>query len=259
MVKTRVLPEFYFNIADGGQVGTSVIHKFGRAEVGTTYVPVAFGGIYRTPQPAGATKLRVKAGNANDTAAGSGAREVTIFGIDASGNEVTETLATNGTSAGASSVNDYIRLYRFYVSKSGTYASQSIGSHAGDVTVERIAGGEDWGTMQFGSFARSQSDIAAYTVPNGFQALIKSIFISVDSTKSVDVIGFLREGILDTAAPYSAMRMFLELKGVSGRVSLAPTAPLGPYPANTDFGFMAKVASSTGEIDVDFEIILEPS
>ena len=34
--------------------------------VGTTYAPVSVGGIWRTPQTTGLSRLRVKAGDAND-------------------------------------------------------------------------------------------------------------------------------------------------------------------------------------------------
>ena len=44
-----------------------------------------------TPLSGGATKLRVKSGG-NDAAAGSGARQVTIQGLDENLEEVTETL-----------------------------------------------------------------------------------------------------------------------------------------------------------------------
>ena len=90
-----------FNIASGRIPGLSVVHKFGRASVGTTYSPVTFGGVYNTPQVAGATTLRVKAGDANDTAAGTGAREVTLIGLDETGAEVTEAVATAGAAASA--------------------------------------------------------------------------------------------------------------------------------------------------------------
>lgn len=93
---------FYMKLAEGAKHGYSIVHKFGRNEsVGTSFVPIAGGGIYRTPQTGSATTLRVKAGNANDASDGTGARAVTIEGIDSTGALASEVLATNGTSAGA--------------------------------------------------------------------------------------------------------------------------------------------------------------
>lgn len=236
-----------------------IVHKFGRATVGTSYVPVCFGNIYRTPTAANATKLRVKAGNVNDTAAGSGAREVTLLGIKNDGTLATESLATAGASASSPTTNEYMRLFRFYVSASGAYATQSAGSHAAAIVIENAAGTEDWGTIDATEFPRGQSEICAYTIPLGFEGWITSYDLSVDSTKSVDAILFQRRNILDTAAPYSAMRTVESYVGLEGANAFNPDYPIGPFPELTDIGFLAKVTSSTASISASFELILVKS
>ena len=118
-----------------------VVRKFGRnLALGTTFAPLAIGGIYHTPQVSGATKLRVKAGDTNDSSSGSGAQSIMIEGLNEAGVLTSEILSTNGASAGADSVNDYLRLFRFYVASSGTYASTTASSHAADITIENPAG-----------------------------------------------------------------------------------------------------------------------
>ena len=52
------------------------------------------------------------------------------------------------------------------------------------------------------------------------------------------------------------MRVWLQLGAVSGEEIIDPKIPFGPFPALTDIGFMAKVPSSTGEVDIDFEMLL---
>lgn len=232
--------------------------KFGRhANVGTTYAPVAIGGIYRTPQPASATQLRIKAGNANDDAAGTGARTVVIQGLSATGALVSDTLTADGTNASSNSGNSYIRLFRGYVATSGTYATATAGSHAADVVIENAAGTEDWLTIDSTDFPKGQSEVACYSVPLGYRAFVSKIHISVESNKTADLIFFKRENILDTAAPYQAMREQLRFGAVAGEAYLDRSSdPLGPFPALTDIGFMAKAASSA-QVAVDFPIILE--
>lgn len=252
----------WLDIERGLVSGMRVVNKFGRnTAVGTTFVPVCHGGIYRTPQASGATALRIKAGgNANDTAAGSGAQEVTLVGLDQNFNEVTEAVATAGASASSATTNTFTRLYRAYVSKSGTYASQSAGSHAADITIENGAGGTDWATISDDlGFPASQSEIAAYSVPAGHTAYVFRANIFVDSSKTTYALFFHRAGADDTAAPYEAMR----LKSVSGPISgvnhitLSGTLiPLGPFVGPCDIGFMAKVNSTTAEVSVEFEIFL---
>lgn len=254
----RIIPSIAgLEVARGQFSNLSVIHKFGRnPAVGTTYVPINIGGIYRTPQVAGATALRVKAGNTNDTALGSGAREITLQGIDETGALVTEAIPTAGIAAGADSTATFIRLFRAWVSESGTYATQIAGSHADDVVIENAAGSEDWLTIDATDFPKGQSEIAVYTVPLGKEAYVKSFAIIIGSTKIADVLLFKRGGILDAAAPYEAMREQYFAGGVVGTQAVNPETPLGPYPAGTDVGWMAKVTQATGPIAVDFEILL---
>jgi hypothetical protein len=234
-VKTSPESDWYVDVADGAIDGWSVVHKFGAANVGTTYTPVCEGGFYRTPQVAGATTLRIKAGgDANDTAAGTGAREVTLEGLDATGAEIVETIATNGASASTATTNSFIRLHRLYVSASGTYATQSTGSHVGDIV-----------------------QIAVYSIPTGKKGFIKEVFMSIDTNKTVDVTFFQRKNILETAAPYTPMRLITEAKGLSGPFSLPIQTPINGFDGPCDIGFMAKVSTGTADLTVDFEILLK--
>lgn len=238
--------------------GYTVIHKFGRSvDVSTSMVPISIGEVYQTPQTGSATTLRVKAGgDANDTADGTGAREVTLIGIDETGAEVTETLATAGASASSATTTTFMRLYRFYVSASGTYATQSAGSHAAAITIENGAGGTDWGSIAVDSFPRGQSEIGAYTIPSGYTGYIRNISASVDSAKTATIILFQRQNILETSAPYSAMRAVNTYGGVTGDFTIPLKSPLGPFHANTDVGFMGKLSSAGGSISVNYEILL---
>ena len=71
---TLVRPTFpWMDISRGLTSGITSIHKFGRnPATGTTFSPVCMGGNYQIPQSGSATALRIAAGNANDTAAGTG-------------------------------------------------------------------------------------------------------------------------------------------------------------------------------------------
>ena len=249
-------PEWWFEVSQGNITGVSVVHKFGRnIDVGTSFEPVTMGGLYQTPQPAAATTLRVKVGDVADTAAGAGAREVTLFGLDETGAEVTAVLATAGTSASSATSETFIRLYRAFVSASGTYGTTGAGSHVADIVIENGAGGTNWLTIDSTDFSRGQSEIAAYSVPLGKTAYVTYIHMSVSSKESADIFMCSREGILDAAAPYSAVRLQIQSTAVAGEAVIKPNTPLGPYPASTDILFLAK-GTAAAEVDVDFEIIL---
>ena len=247
--------EFYLQVARGDIYKHTIVRKFGgNSSTGTSFVPVTLGGVFPTPQTA--ITLRVKAGgNAADTAAGAGAREVTLIGVDGNGAYLAETLATAGASASAATTNAFLRLTEIFVSKSGTYASATSGSHVGDIVIEDSGGGEDWGNIDASEFPNGISEIGAYTVPLGFTAYVLSARVSTDAGKSADIIQFVRQNILETSAPYSPMVGVVHAVGVSGDQEIPVTIP-GPVPALADAGFMAKVASGTAAVHVEFEMLL---
>jgi hypothetical protein len=250
----------YFTEVSAGNAGADAeaVHKFGHNDsVGTTYVPIAVGGVYQTPQFNAAVTLRIKAGgNANDTAGGTGARVICLEGLDENGEKVNEDVVTAGASASASTTATFTRLYRAFVKESGTYATSSAGSHAASITIEKTAGSEDWATIELEGFAQAQTQIAAYTVPAGKMAYIKQLYVSVLSTKRGSLILFQRPGAEKITAPYDGMRMLVQMHNISGDAHFDPQMPLGPFKEFTDIGVLGKFNQGTGEMDVDFEILL---
>lgn len=250
--------EYYLDAVSGnGPSGEYSIALHGRnAAVSTSYVPVSVGGVYQTPQVASGTKLRVKAGNTNDTAAGSGARKIFLSGVTTTGEHVYEELATAGTSASADSVNTYIRLIQAGVAASGSYATISAGSHAADILIENAAGGTTWGTISSTGYPRGVTEIGAYTVPAGKQAYIMSIHYAFDTAQTLSLLLFQRDGILKTSAPYSPMNQIFTMTtgALVGEQSFQiPPGPFGPL---TDLGTLAKMSSSTSEVHVSLEILV---
>ncbi|MCP4230593.1 MAG: hypothetical protein GY771_10690, partial [bacterium] len=167
------------SIGCGQSNGWAGEHKFGyHGAVGTSYTPVCAGGVFRTPQVSGATTLRVKAGgNANDTAAGSGARKIRLIGLNSSGIEITADLTTAGASASSPTTETFIRLYRMKIIESGTYATVSTGSQAAAITIENGAGTEDWATLLFDAPAYGQSLIGAYSIPVNKTAFVSALLV----------------------------------------------------------------------------------
>lgn len=250
----------WLDISRGLVSGMTVVKNFGRNEsVGTTYAPLTFGGEYRTPQSGSATALRIKSGgNANDTAAGTGAREVTLEGLDENFALATEAVATAGSSASSATTTTFTRLFRAYVSASGAYADTGSGSHAGDITIEDSGGTEDWCVIDSTNYPKSQSEIGFYSVPSGKTAYVFLDDVTVDSGKTVDVVFFHRGNIDETSAPFTAMRAQSVLTGITGGTTdlSGRQVPLGPFTGPADIGFMARVGATTGAVSCEFEIFL---
>jgi hypothetical protein len=247
------------HLSMGNMYQAHVHHQFGRnIASATSYQPVSDIGVYRTPQVGAVTPLRVKAGgNAADTANGSGARSVKLYGLNASGNEITEILATAGASASASTTQSFLRLYLVEVYESGTYGTQSAGSHAGNITIENAAGTEDWAQIQLNSFPSGTTGIGTITVPRNHVGLVTSIHINPEAggTKTTDVIILKREAILQTTAPYKPITKVQEFIGLVDSIEISFDMPLR-FPELTDIGVLAKVSSGTGAVSIDMEVIM---
>jgi len=234
-----------------------VVHKFGRSSsVGSASItPICHGDIYRTPLPSNATALRVKAGNAGDDAGGVGAREITFQGLDANGDFVTEAVATAGSSASANTETVFLRLFRAYVSKSGTHSELASGSHVAAIVIEDAAGGEDWCTIEVDAIAEGQTEIGCYTVPRGKLAAISYMAIHVDASKAAQIGLYKRSGILTDVAPFSALCVVERFVGVTGSAARESSVPIIIEPL-TDILFMGSVAQGDGDVSVNFTITL---
>jgi hypothetical protein len=254
----------WLDIARSLSTGVTTVKKFGRnTAVGTSFEPIAMNGIYNTVQAASATTLRVKAGgNANDTAAGSGARSITLVGLDQNFAEVTETIATAGASASSATSTTFTRLYRAFVASSGTYASSAAGSHSAAITIENGGGGTDWTVIDATNFPKGQSEIGAYTIPSGYTGFVKLKNVTADSGKTIDLVYFSRAGCNETAAPYTAIRAQSVVIGVDGGTIQTfgeYDVPYGPYTGPCDIGFMGRVTAGSSEVSVEFDIFLVQS
>lgn len=247
--------EFYAEVAKGNIPNHSLVHKFGAsASVGTTLSPVALANTYQTPTSA--TALEFVSSDANDTSAGTGAREVTVVGLDTNWAEVSQTVTTNGTSAVALGTN-LTRLYRWYVSSSGTYATSAAASHAGTLTIRAAGGGATWSQITISPFPMGQSQIGVYTIPTGKTGYLLSADMYVDSAKAVDLLVFQRPNANDVTSPYSGgMRLISQWAQVQGHVPYRPKAPRGTFVGPCDIGFMGKVTAGTGSATVECELLL---
>ena len=244
------------DVAAGRKTGVGVVHKFGRnAAVGTSFVPICFGGVYQTPTTA--TALEAVSDNVNDTAAGSGAQELTIIGLDANWAEVSQTVEMNGTTAVALTT-PLTRLYRYWVSRSGTYATTGAASHAGDLIIRVASAGATWATIDSTDYPKSQSEIGCYSIPANKRGFISRGQVISESSKAADVLVFRRLNADDVTTPYTgAMRLIFTNTGFTGRIPVEPTMPSSPILGPADVILMGKLATGSGAMEADIELYLE--
>jgi hypothetical protein len=153
------------------------------------------------PHPTAASVLKVSSSSTSDTALGTGARTVTIVGLDGDYNQLSETVTLAGQTA-VNTTNSYLYVNQFYVTSVG-----SGGSNAGDINVGT-------GTVTLGVPAVLYDMIAAgynnrttghYCVPAGYTGyMMQGLFSAGQASGSTAVTGFLKQhgpdGILRVGA-----------------------------------------------------------
>ena len=153
-------------IANGDVDGYAAIHKFGRnPDVGNAPETVwMHGGKYQYLAVNSPSTVYAYSANSEDSASGTGARTITIQGLDNNFNEIEETVTVNG----AVSTKTFLRIYRAFVATAG-----STSTNVGNVLISTGAGGTgtvlaDIGTIGTGTtFGLGQTQLALYTIPAG--------------------------------------------------------------------------------------------
>jgi len=152
-----------------GQIGWhEAIFKFGfNADVDDALETVwAQGGLYSYIETA--TVLKVSSSSTNDTSAGTGARTVTLSGLDANYAEVSETVTLNGQTA-VNTTKTYIRINRMVVNTAGSGGQNAGVIYAGDGTVTSGVPAEKYATIAAGD---NQTLMALWTVPADYTAYL---------------------------------------------------------------------------------------
>lgn len=116
--------------------------------------------------------------NGNDTAAGTGAQEVTIVSLDASGNEQVFVESTNGGTKVIAGTHYDIQSIN--VTATGT----TRGFNEGDITLQVSGGGNVRGRILAGAMSDYNSH---YVVPNGYTAFWIEAFVNSEKGEDTEV------------------------------------------------------------------------
>jgi len=245
------------SLSSGEVAGSIVVHKFGaNPSVGTTVEDIwAAGGTY-TGFLTSASTVRIAAGgDANDDTAGTGAQEITILGLDENWKFASETVKTAGTSASASTTTTFIRVYRAFVSRVGTYH----GSNAAVVSIE-TTGGTEVASIYFDSVwgGHGQTEMCIYTIPTGYIGYIARAGITVETTRSVTVAIWQVPNADDASAPYNgAKRIVFEHQLITDQTNVIFQA-MPSFPARTDIWVQASTPAATASVTATMDLFLLP-
>jgi hypothetical protein len=217
------------------------IYKFGNnPAVGNTLETIwSQGGIYA--YPASASTMTVSSSDTNDTSAGTGARTVTISGLNGSYVETSETITLNGQTA-VTTVNSYIRMNRAFVLTAGSGGQNAGVIYVGTGTVTTGVPANVFTTISIGTNQTLQS---FWTVPANYTAYLYQTNISTGNSSNTKAS--LRVSLV--ARPFGGVFNTKELIAlIDGDHIQSYVFPI-KYTEKTDIEFRA--ISSSGSVDFD--------
>ena len=171
-----ITADFFHEVSDGNVTGHSMVRKFGHnIDVGLSVETVwSGGGLYTFPTSA--ETLELISSDAQDTVTtGTGARTVILFGLDASCNEISETVNMNGT-GGVTTSAAFLRLHRAYVVLVG-----SNESNVGNITIDNTSSSQVLGLIEANE---GQTENGFFTIPAGKTGFIIGVIPTVTRKQS---------------------------------------------------------------------------
>jgi hypothetical protein len=236
---------FELQVARNQIMGHKTLFKFGvNGSVGTSLETVwAEGGTYT--YPATASVMKISSSSTDDTSAGTGARTIAIFGLDANYNEISESVLLDGQTA-VNTGYSYLRISRMYVTTAGSGATAVGVIYAGTGAVTAGVPANVFSTIAIGANQTLQS---FWTVPAGYTLYLTGLFYTSGNT---------------TANTYSNFALFQRpYGGVFRQQSSSRTAGNGNFVIDfhtplvfaekTDLEVQATASAGTSSVSAEFE------
>ena len=238
--------DFFLDVSRGLVSGMSTFTKFGRNDAVTALEDVwGFGGIWTPPTSAGT--ISFASSSSADAAAGTGARTITITGLDASFVEVTETISLSGTTPVATA-NQYMIVHRVLVATAGTG-----NTNAGNITGTSTGGGTP--VLAYVAAGRAQTTSSIFQVPAGKTAYMMELFVagqSATATALLDVALFIKPfgGVFNLKADFP-----LSMTATSMIVRDFASAPR-KYTEKSIIKFQATPTAGSWDVTARYDLIL---
>ena len=233
-------------ISAGDLTGYSAINKFGRnPNIGGAPETIWMHGgryVYLTSP----STVYAHSADTNDSVSGTGARTVTIQGLDVNYASIEETVTV---SSGVASTAQFLRVFRAFIATAG-----STGTNEGDIIISTGAAGTgtvlaDIGRVGTGTtYGLGQTQLALYTIPAHCTGYLTSWNIGVGSYNNSVTTSLLSREF------NSAFRTRDIMDVPGGHHTRNYSVPIR-LPAKTDVEIIA-IASTGTNISSSFDIIL---
>lgn len=205
-------------------------------------------------QPTTAATLEAISTNANDSAAGTGARTIVVEGLNDRYEATSEIITMNGLAATSATGTRFIRVNRAIVATSGTYA----GANLGTITVRMSGAGVNVASID-GATSQGRAQIGSYSVPKGYSAYVQDIHLSagsVGATKPVDVRMYEFTNINVVTAPFSSKRLVQFYSAVNTVADFDYSQTPIVFSELTDIWFTGQVNAGAGSASTSVGFVL---
>jgi hypothetical protein len=196
--------------------------------------------------PAVAESWEMVSADANDTAAGTGAREVTITYLDDSYIEQEQVVATNGGTV-STAIMDGFRFIGARVTAVG-----SGGENAGNITIQVTGGGDIRGQINSGNTS-NESQHGHYTIPAGKTGYLLTVYEEINKNEDI------RFNIRRTDADNGVFRTLITSSLYQDQFGLVLKAPSDPIPAKSDIKVECVSSNALAIGTIFYQIILVDS
>lgn len=226
--------------------GGKVFRRYARnGTIGTVYEMIDATGASSPQYRTTAARIELRSTDAADTFLGTGARTVNVRGLNATFDEVIETVQLAGT-ATVTTTTPFIRIVALEVGSAGVYGGLPggggvDGANIGTITANYL------GTPAVVCTMRPQDGrefSAAVCVPNGYYCGLTGLTVTVDSGKTCDIMLQYRDNADIVAAPFPPVILAAELLGVSSGISNAYN-PEMILPPKTDLYIMGRATQTS--------------
>jgi len=177
---------FDLQVVRGQITGHKTIFKFGNnSDINGSLETIwSRGGLY--VYPTSAIQMKVSSSSADDTALGTGARTVSVQGLDQNYNEVAETITLNGQTE-VLTTNTFIRVFRAFVITAGSGGTAAGTIYVGTGTVTAGVPATVYAEIALGD---NQTTMATWTVPAGYTFFVyRGTFSASSNNVSQYILG----------------------------------------------------------------------
>jgi len=243
IIKTMLT--FYDTAALGHVKDTTVGHKFGfSGAAGTTKETIwDQGGLYT--YLSAATILKLSSSDANDAAAGTGARTVHIYGLDGNYDEIDEVMSLDGQTA-VNTTETYLRVYRMIVETAGSGGENAGDIYLGNGTVTAGVPADKYAKVLIGN---NQTLMALYTVPRGKTVLIPRWYANVGQGKEATIDAVARDNANGSIFQVKQRRLLYQ-----SALTMPQTIPF-LFPEKWDLELRGFTATGTVAIAAGFDYV----